>query len=86
MKEIHKLTRMIAALSRLVASSTDKCRLFFQALKITKNLIWTVDCKKAFQKIKQYLGGILVLAKLRTGEDLTLYLSVSEHTVSGVHI
>ena len=85
-KKIQKLTRMIAALSRLVASSTDKCRLFFQALKITKNLIWTVDCKKAFQKIKQYLGGILVLAKLRTGEDLTLYLSVSEHTVSGVHI
>ena len=30
------------------------------------------------------MGGILVLAKLRIGEDLTLYLSVSKHVVSGV--
>ena len=51
-----------------------------------KNLIWTVECEEAFQKIKQYLRGIPVLAKLRVGEDLTLYLSVSEHTVSGVPI
>ena len=42
------------------------------------------DCEEAFQKIKQYLGGIPVLAKLRTGEDLTLYLSVFEHAVSDV--
>ena len=49
-----------------------------------KNLIWTVECEEAFQKIKQYLVGISVLAKLRTGEDLTMYLFVSEHAVSGV--
>ena len=30
------------------------------------------------------MRGIPVLAKPRTGEDLTLYLSVSEHVVSGV--
>ena len=30
------------------------------------------------------MGGIPVLAKPRVGEDLTLYLSVSEHAVSGV--
>ena len=28
-KDIQKLTRMIAALSRFVSKSTDKCRLFF---------------------------------------------------------
>ena len=49
-----------------------------------KNLIWTDECEEAFQKIKQYLGGIPVLAKLRVREDLTLYLYVSEHAVSGV--
>ena len=49
-----------------------------------KNLTWTVEYEEAFQKIKQYLGGIQVLAKLRIGEDLMLYLSVSEHTVSGM--
>ena len=83
-KEIQKLTGMIASLSRFVARSTNKCLLFFQTLKTGKNLIWTVDCEEAFQKIKQYLGGIPVLAKPRTWEDLTLYLFVSEHAVSGV--
>ena len=43
-----------------------------------------MEYEEAFQKIKQYLGGIQVLAKLRIGEDLMLYLSVSEHTVSGM--
>ena len=51
-----------------------------------KNLIWTAKCEVAFQKIKQYLEGIPVLAKSRVGEDLTLYLSISKHVVSGVLI
>ena len=75
---------MIAALNRFVSCSTDKCRPFFQALKMAKNLTWIADYEEAFQKIKQYLGGIPVLAKPRTGEDLMLYISVSEHTISGV--
>ena len=73
MKKIQKLTGMIAALSHFVAQSTDKCCPFLQSLKIGKNLVWMRKCKEAFQKVKQYLGGILVLAKPRTGEDLTLY-------------
>ena len=75
---------MIVALSWFVSKPTDKCRPFFQALKLGKNLIWSADCDEAFQQIKQYLGGIPVLAKPRMGEDLTLYLSVSEYAVSGV--
>ena len=83
-KEIQKLIGMIAALSRFVAWSTEKCSPFFLALKMGKNLIWTAKYEEAFQKIKNYLGCILVLAKLRAGEDLTLYLSISEHAISGV--
>ena len=75
---------MIAALSRFVSKSTDKCRPFFQALKMRNNLVWSAECEEAFIQIKQYLGGIPVLAKPKMGEDLTLYLSVSEHSVSGV--
>ena len=75
---------MITALSRFVSKSMDKCCPFFQALKLGKNLIWSANCDEAFQQIKQYLGGIPVLAKSRMGEDLTLYLSISEHVVSGV--
>ena len=49
-----------------------------------KNLIWTTEYEEAFQNIKHYFGGIPILAKRRAGEDLTLYLSVSEHALSGV--
>ena len=75
---------MIVALSRFVSKSTDKCCTFFQALKMGSNVGWSAECEDAFQQIKQYLGGIPVLAKPRMGEDLTLYLSVSEHAVNGV--
>ena len=85
-KDIQMLIGMIAALSRFVSRSTDKCRQFFQALKMAKNLVWSANCEEAFQLIKQYLGGIPVLAKPRMREDLTLYLSVSEHVVNGVLI
>ena len=47
-KEIQKLTRMIAALSCFVARSTEKCRPFFEALKMGKNLIWTEECEEEF--------------------------------------
>ena len=85
-KNIQKPTGMITALSHFVSRSTDKCRPFFQALKMGKNLVWTANCEEAFQKIKQYLEGIPMLAKPRIGENLTLYLSVFEHAVSGVFV
>ena len=83
-KEIQKLTGMIAALNCFMARSTDKCHPFFQALIMGRNVIWMVECEEPFQKIKRYMGGIPVLAKPRAGEDLTLYLSISEHAVSSV--
>ena len=85
-KDLQKLIRMITALIRFVSKSTDTCHPFFQTLKIGKNLVWSVDCEEAFQQIKLYLGGILLLAKSRMGEDLTLYLSISKHVVSGVFV
>ena len=75
---------MIAALSQFVSKSTDKCRPFFQALKMGKNLVWSADYDEAFWQIKQYLGAIPMLAKSIMGEELTLYLSVFEHAVSVV--
>ena len=48
-KDIQKLTGMIVALSRFVSKSTKKCRPFFQALKMGKNMVWSTKCKEAFQ-------------------------------------
>ena len=53
-KEIQHLTGRIAALSRFVSRSSDKCRPFFQVLK--KAFHWDAQCEEAFSTLKTYLS------------------------------
>ena len=46
-KEIQRLTRMVAALSRFISKSTDRCAPFFQALKNYGRASWTDECAEA---------------------------------------
>ena len=55
-KEVHKLTRMIAALNRFISRSAHKCRLFFLLLHKWKEFKWSEECVVAFQQLKQYLS------------------------------
>ena len=79
-KEIQRLTRRIAALSRFVAKASDKCQPFFQVLK--KALQWDAHYKEAFTALKTYLSSPLVLVSPLEGELLTLYLAVLEFSTS----
>ena len=45
-KEVQQLTGRIAALSRFVSRSSDKCQPFFQVLK--KAFHWDAQCEEAF--------------------------------------
>ena len=49
-KDIQRLTRRIAALSRFVFKVSDKCQPFFQVLK--KAFQWDAHCKEAFTALK----------------------------------
>ena len=49
-KEIQRLTGIIAALSRFMSRSSDKCQPFFQVLKKA------FHCEKAFSVLKTYLS------------------------------
>ena len=40
--------------------------------------------KKAFQDMKKYLVSVPILSALEVGEDLFIYLSISEHAISAV--
>ena len=53
-KEIQRLTGRIAALSRFVSRSNDKCQPFFQVLK--KAFHWNAHCEEAFSALKTYLS------------------------------
>ena len=56
-KEIQRLAGRIAALSRFVSRSSDKCQPFFQVLK--KAFHWDAHCEEAFLALKTYLSSPL---------------------------
>ncbi|KAK2991305.1 hypothetical protein RJ640_024570 [Escallonia rubra] len=85
-KEIQILTGRIAALSRFLSKSAERCLPFFKALKNIKNFEWTDECQTSFDKLKEYLTSPPLLSKPLPGEDLFLYLAVSESAVSAVLI
>ncbi|KAI5352093.1 hypothetical protein L3X38_004984 [Prunus dulcis] len=86
-KDIQSLTGRMAALTRFLSKATDKCVPFFKALKGGKqNIIWTAECDRAFQDLKNYMNKAPLLSKPLPGEILSLYLSVSNTAMSSVLI
>ena len=79
-KDIQRLTRRIAVLSRFVSKAIDKCQPFFQVLK--KAFQWDTHCQEAFTTLKTYLISPPTLVSPSEGELLTLYLVVSEFSNS----
>ena len=79
-KEIQRMTKRIAVLSRFVSRSNDKCQSFFQVLK--KAFHWDAHFEEAFSAIKIYLSSPPVLVRPSEGELLTLYLAVFDFSPS----
>ncbi|KAG1330379.1 putative mitochondrial protein [Cocos nucifera] len=76
-KKVQRLTGKVASLNRFVSRSTERCTPFFQVFRRPKDFCWTVECQRAFEELKNYLGSPLLLAKPEFGEELFLYLAVS---------
>lgn len=83
-KEVQILTGMLVALNRFISKFADRCRLFYQLLKKWRGFKWNEECEKAFQVLKGYLTKAPILAALEPGEDLYMYLSMSDHSMSAV--
>ena len=79
-KAVQSLNRKVAALNRFVSKVTDKCLPFFQVLK--KSFEWTDECQKAFKDLKKYLSSSPLLNPSMPGEELYLYIAVSQVAVS----
>jgi len=55
-KEVQMLNGRLAALNQFISRSTDKCKLFFLALKKNGvNFCWSEECETAFQELRRYL-------------------------------
>jgi len=85
-EEVQRLTGRIVALNCFISRSTNKSLPFYQFLKGNKGFLWDEKCEEAFGQLKAYLTTPPVLSKPEVDEKLDLYVSVSNHAVSGVLI
>ena len=79
-KEVQRLTGQVATLNRFASKATDKFLPFLKTLK--QAFHWTYKCEAAFQNFKEYLAKPPLLSSLVEGEDLFLYLVVSQTAVN----
>ena len=77
---------MIAALSRFISHSVDRCRPFFLLLNKWKGFEWTEECVLAFQQLKEYLSRPPIMSSPEVDEVLFAYIAVALHAVSLVLI
>uniref|UniRef100_A0A2N9GA36 Integrase catalytic domain-containing protein n=1 Tax=Fagus sylvatica TaxID=28930 RepID=A0A2N9GA36_FAGSY len=83
-KQVQRLTSMVAALGRFISRSADKCKSFFRLLGKMSKFLWKEECSVTFQGIKTYLSTPPCLSIPNQGESLFLYLAVSDH--AGVYL
>ena len=74
------MNEKVVALNRFVSKATDKCLPFFRVLR--KSFEWMDKCQKAFDDLKKYLSSPPLLSPSMLGEELYLYIAVSQAAVS----
>ena len=62
-RDVQSLTSQIAALNRFIVRATDISFPFFKALKRGVDFVWTDECERSFQELKEYLGKAPILSK-----------------------
>ena len=83
-RDVQRITGRVAALSCFISRSSEKCHMFFSTLRKSKDFEWTPACKQALQDLKRYLTSPPLLSKPKDGDQLFIYLVVSEGAVNVV--
>ena len=81
-REVQRLTGMVAALNRFISRSAEKCYPFFNLIKKGKIFQWGDQSDQAFKQLKAYLTAAPLLATPVNEESLYIYLAASKHSVS----
>ncbi|KAK3043471.1 hypothetical protein RJ639_002050 [Escallonia herrerae] len=82
-----KLVDLLRSYSDIFAwTASDMPGIDPKAIRKAKDFEWTEECQKSFEELKRYLSSPPLLTKPITGEDLFIYLSISEVAVSTVLI
>lgn len=81
----HDFSLLVAALSRFLPLSADKCYPFIELLKLPScSIKWTLKCKQAFAQLKAQLANLLTLQPSILGKLWTLYVMSFDTTISVV--
>ncbi|XP_074342051.1 uncharacterized protein LOC141679449 [Apium graveolens] len=83
-KDVQKLIGKVASLNKFISRSSNRCKLFYDVLRKNKGFLWTDKHKASLNNLKSYLTTPPLLSKTIQGEDLFVYLYVTDHAVSGV--
>jgi hypothetical protein len=60
-KDIQKLTRCMAALSRFISRLSEKGLPLFKLLNASEKFVWSEEADAAFTQLKEFLTSPLVL-------------------------
>ncbi|GJT86545.1 reverse transcriptase domain-containing protein [Tanacetum coccineum] len=87
LKDIQRLNRKLAALSRFLSKGVERSLPFFKVLKNCKGkkkIHWTDEADKAFKEIKKFVQALPTITAPRAGETLTMYLAASKESINVV--
>jgi hypothetical protein len=83
-KDVQKLARSLAALSRFISRLAERALPFFRLLRKSGPFSWTEEAEWAFQELKQHLVSLPILVAPEPGEPLYLYIAAASEAVSMV--
>ena len=84
LRQIQKLTRCVAALSRFISRLGEKALPLYRLLRRTEHFEWTDAATAGLEEIKAILATNPVLAAPNIGEPMLLYITATHQVVSVV--
>src|SRR4051812_17895015 len=84
LKQIQKLTRCVAALSRFISRLGEKALPLYRLLRRTEHFEWMDAATAGLEEIKAVLATNPILAAPNVGELMLLYIAATHQVVSAV--
>ena len=81
-KDVHRLTGCVAAMSRFISRSAERALPFFKILKKAGPMEWTPEAEVALQDLKKYLSFTPILVAPKPQESLLLYMAATNQVGS----
>ena len=81
-KEIQKLVGKLTAMSKFIPKLAEKIGLIIRLLKKRNKFEWSQECDELFAQLKQFMVAPPVLQKPIHGQNIMVYLSISEEVIS----